>query len=89
MYTYLHPPLGADEVHGLDVAAYHCYVLWRWLFDTLSVTLMRLSPDPQLHLVGIRWFLYLVVPRGPRFISHLMVTRCNSRSGALIVLLLP
>jgi hypothetical protein len=63
MYTYLHPPLGADEVHRLGVAACHCYVLWRWLFDTLSVTLMRLSPDPQLHLVGIRWFLYLVVTR--------------------------
>jgi hypothetical protein len=27
MYTYLHPALGADEVHGLGMAACHCYVL--------------------------------------------------------------
>jgi hypothetical protein len=27
MCTYLHPALGANEVHGLGMAACHCYVL--------------------------------------------------------------
>ncbi len=41
LYTYLQALSGADEIRGV-MAASHCYSWWRWWFDTLCSTLIKL-----------------------------------------------
>ncbi len=42
--TFVHPPLGSDEVQWVILTACHCYLWWRWWSDTLWATLSMSWP---------------------------------------------